>query len=64
MVFWETVSTGSEQRVVSRDYAEIWRAAEKCVYSRTLKAPSSARTRIEREFDPEAIRQLKESSKP
>ena len=62
MVFWETVSTGSEQRIVSRDYAEIWRAAEKCVYSRTLKAPSSARTRIEREFDPEAIRQLKESS--
>lgn len=62
MVFWETVSTGSEQRVVSRNYAEIWRAAEKRVYSRTLKAPSSARTRIEREFDPQAIRQLKESS--
>lgn len=62
MVFWETAGTGSEQRAVSRDYAEIWRAAEKCVYSRTLEAPESARTRIEREFDPRAIRQLKESA--
>jgi dihydrofolate reductase len=62
MVYWETVSTGSEQRVVSRDFAEIWRAAEKRVYSRTLDAPSSARTQIEREFDPQAIRELKESS--
>jgi dihydrofolate reductase len=47
---------------VTRDYAEIWQAAEKIVYSRTLEAPSSARTRIEREFDPEAVRALKESS--
>ena len=62
MVFWETAGPGSEQRLVSRDYAEIWRAAEKCVYSRTLEAPASARTRIEREFDPQAIRQRKESS--
>ncbi len=62
MVYWETVSTGTEQPVVTRDFAEIWRAAEKCVYSRTLAAPSSARTRIEREFDPQAIRELKQSS--
>jgi dihydrofolate reductase len=62
MVFWETVTTGPEQRSVGRDYAEIWRAAEKRVYSRTLEAPSSARTRIERHFDPQAIRQLKEAS--
>jgi dihydrofolate reductase len=62
MVYWERVSKGSEQRVVSRDFAEIWRAAEKRVYSRTLDGPSSARTRIEREFNPQAIRELKEST--
>jgi dihydrofolate reductase len=47
---------------VIRDFAEIWQAAEKIVYSRTLQAASSARTRIERVFDPEMIRQLKETS--
>ena len=47
---------------MSREFAEIWRAAEKVVYSRTLQTPSSARTRIERDFDPAAIRRLKESS--
>jgi dihydrofolate reductase len=62
MVFWEAVSTAPEQPAVIRDFAEIWRAAEKRVYSRTLEAVSSARTRIEREFEPQAIRQLKESS--
>jgi len=62
MVFWETVSTSADQDAVTRDFAEIWRAAEKIVYSRTLQAPSSERTRIEREFDPAAIRRLKESS--
>ena len=54
MVFWETVGTEADEPVVFCDYAEIWRAAEKIVYSRTLQAASSARTRIEREFDPEA----------
>ena len=63
MVFWETVSAEAEEPAVFRDYAGIWRAAEKIVYSRTLQAPSSARTRIEREFDPEAIRQLKRASR-
>lgn len=62
MVFWETVSSGTDHPAVIGDYAEIWRAAEKLVYSRTLSAVSSARTRIERDFDPEAIRRLKESS--
>src|SRR5213592_4363161 len=47
MVFWETVSTGADQETVMRDYADVWRAAEKIVYSRTLQAVSSARTRIE-----------------
>jgi dihydrofolate reductase len=49
---------------VIRDFAEIWRAAEKIVYSGALQTVSSARTRIERDFDPDAIRRLKESSGP
>ncbi len=62
MAFWETAGNGPEGSAVFRDYAEIWRAAEKIVYSRTLQAASSARTRIERNFSPGAIRQLKSSS--
>ncbi|WP_248959501.1 dihydrofolate reductase family protein [Sphaerisporangium perillae] len=56
MVYWETVSTSGDQPAVTRDFAEIWRAGEKIVYSRTLQTPSSARTRIERDFDPVAPR--------
>src|SRR3954451_19805574 len=62
MVFWETATTEDDEAAVFADYAGIWRAADKIVYSRTLETPSSARTRIEREFDPNAIRQLKLSS--
>jgi dihydrofolate reductase len=61
MVAWETMDLAGEPPVV-RDYAAIWRATEKVVYSTTLTAPSSARTRVEREFDPEAVRRLKESA--
>ena len=61
MVFWETVSTEAEPAVI-RDFAGIWRAAEKIVYSRVLQTVSSARTRIEREFDRDAVRRLKQSS--
>jgi dihydrofolate reductase len=57
MVFWETVDTGPEPPVM-RDFAAIWRAVDKIVYSRTLDEVSSAKTRIEREFDPEAVREL------
>ena len=62
MVYWETVSAGGDQPAAVLDYAEIWRAAEKIVYSRTLSEPSSGRTRIERDFDPAAIGELKKSS--
>lgn len=63
MVYWETVgSSAGDQPALSRDFAEIWRAAGKIVYSRTLRTLSSGRTRIERDFDPATIRQLKESS--
>ena len=59
MVYWETANAQAGQRPVARDYAEIWQSADKVVYSRTLEGVSSARTRIERDFDPEAVRQLK-----
>ena len=58
MVFWETVDVADGPPYV-RDFAEIWRAADKIVYSKTLETVSSARTRIERDLDPEAVRQLK-----
>jgi dihydrofolate reductase len=61
MRFWETAG-GADQPAFARDYAEIWRAADKIVYSKTLESVSSARTRIERDFDPEAVRQLKETA--
>ena len=63
MVFWESAPVSEGEPGVTEDFAAVWRAAEKIVYSRTLQTVSSARTRIERDFDPEAIRRLKESAK-
>jgi dihydrofolate reductase len=57
MVAWETMD---DPEPLMRDYAAIWRAADKVVYSGTLEAVASERTRLEREFDPEAVRALKE----
>jgi dihydrofolate reductase len=62
MVFWETVDPDGDFPAVAREWAAIWQAAEKVVYSRTLEAVSSARTRIERELDPDAIERMKQSS--
>ena len=62
MVFWDSASTSGDQPAATRDFAQIWQAAEKIVYSRTIQTLSGARTRIERDFDPAAIRRLKESS--
>jgi dihydrofolate reductase len=59
MVYWETVETDAEEPPCIRDFTEIWQAADKIVYSRSLEAVSSARTRIEREFDPRVIREMK-----
>jgi dihydrofolate reductase len=59
---WETVPTDAGQPAVFRDYAAIWRAADKIVYSTTLPAVSTARTRLERSFDPAAVARLKESA--
>jgi dihydrofolate reductase len=63
MVYWETAETFADQTGITQDYAEIWQAADKIVYSRTLEPVSSARTRIEREFDPGAVRQLKATAR-
>jgi dihydrofolate reductase len=62
MVFWETAGTETDGPTVYSEYARMWRAAEKTVYSRTLQTVASARTRIEREFDRDAVRRLKQSS--
>lgn len=59
MVYWETMDTGTDHPSVIDDYTRIWQAADKIVYSRTLEAVSSTRTKLESEFDPEAVRHLK-----
>ena len=61
LVPWEDMALEGTPDVI-RDFAGIWRASDKVVYSRTLKVPSSARTRIERSFDPEAVRRMKETA--
>jgi dihydrofolate reductase len=59
MVFWERPPELAEQPPFVQDFAQIWHAADKIVYSKSLQTVSSARTRIERAFDPDAIRRLK-----
>jgi dihydrofolate reductase len=58
LVAWETLSLADQPPFI-QDFAGIWRAADKIVYSKTLQTASSTRTRIERDFEPEAVRQLK-----
>ena len=58
MAYWENADTADQPAFVG-DYAKIWQAAEKIVYSKTLAEVSSARTRIEREFDIDAVQHLK-----
>jgi dihydrofolate reductase len=62
MVYWETAHTLPDQPPFIQDFAGIWQAADKIVYSKTLDTPSSARTRIERDFDPDAVRRMKASA--
>ena len=59
MSYWETAHTLPDRSPVGEDYAAIWRAADKVVYSRTLGTVSSAKTRIERDFDPDEVRRMK-----
>src|SRR5437868_14821398 len=59
MLYWETAHTVPDQPQFVLDFARQWQAAEKIVYSKTLAEPRSARTKIERSFDPDAVRRLK-----
>src|SRR5437762_1448702 len=59
MRFWDTADATTDQPEVMRDYAAIWRSADKVVYSRSLAELATSRTRLEREFDPAAVRRLK-----
>src|SRR3954469_21936273 len=61
MVFWETAGLGDDDPEVIRDFGSLWRAADKIVFSETLASVTSARTQIERDFDPGVIRRLKQS---
>jgi dihydrofolate reductase len=61
MAGWESDATLTARSEPMRDFARLWQAAEKIVYSKTLAAASTGRTRVEREFDPEAVRRMKAS---
>lgn len=70
MAVWETdelfegafAEQGAEMHDAAREFADIWRAQDKIVYSRTLNRVTTDRTRLERDFDPEAVRRLKADS--
>jgi dihydrofolate reductase len=62
MRYWETAPTTGDEPAVMRDFAELWQAADKIVYSKTLETATTAKTRLERDFDPEAVRALKASA--
>lgn len=62
MSVWEDPELVAGEPQAMKDYAEIWKAAEKVVYSKSLEEASTAKTRIEREFGPDAVRSLKESA--
>jgi dihydrofolate reductase len=59
MLFWENADTIADEPRVMQDFAELWLAADKIVFSTTLETVASARTRIERAFDADAVRELK-----
>jgi dihydrofolate reductase len=61
MMVWETELNLAAESPLRRDFAEVWQAADKIVYSKTLEAVSTRKTQLERNFNPEAIRRLKET---
>ncbi|MGI8702266.1 MAG: dihydrofolate reductase family protein [Nocardioidaceae bacterium] len=63
MAYWETPTGIADQPAHIQHYAQIWQAADKVVYSSTLSTVSSSNTRIQREFDPDVVRQLKASAR-
>jgi dihydrofolate reductase len=62
MAVWQTFGLDPAEHPAVRDYGELWRAADKVVYSRTLEGVSTPRTRLERSFDPIAVRALKDAA--
>ena len=62
MQYWDTPEASTGQPAVMQDFARLWQEADKIVYSRSLDGASTARTRVEREFDPETVRKLKASA--
>ena len=62
MVFWDSIDPAGDDPPEIRDFASIWQAADKIVFSRTLPEVTGARTRLERQFDPDAVRQLLETA--
>jgi dihydrofolate reductase len=59
MGYWDTAPTGNGEQSAGQEYAKIWQAADKIIYSKSLEQVSTARTRIERECDPQAIQRMK-----
>ena len=62
MMAWETEPSLAEESPIMRDFAELWQAADKIVYSKTLSTVQTSKTRLERNFDPVAVKQLVDSS--
>lgn len=62
MAVWETDPSLAETSDIYSDWAAIWKGADKVVYSTTLKEPLTTRTRVEKSFDPDAVRAMKESA--
>jgi dihydrofolate reductase len=59
MRYWETASTGNGEPSAGQEFAKMWQATDKIIYSRSLENVSTARTKLEREFDPAVIRRMK-----
>src|SRR2546430_11401997 len=62
MAVWEPDPTLAAQSELMADFANVWQAADKIVYSTTLDAVSTASTRLERRFDPDSVRDMKTSA--
>jgi dihydrofolate reductase len=62
MAGWETAPTRENRSPTLQDFTQLWQAADKVVYSRTLEKVSTSKTRLEREFDPDAVRHMKASA--
>lgn len=62
MAAWDAMGLSDDDPAFIRDFAAMWRGTEKVVYSSTLEEVPSARARVEREFDPDAVRRLKAES--